>query len=234
MGFMQSEKLKILHLLSQRPDSTGSGIYVQAMLREAANRGHSNFLLAGIASGEKPSIKGISADTCEFVDFNGEDLPFDIVGMSDVMPYPSTRFCDLTEIEVKGYENCFSGKLKAAVEYFQPDIIHSHHLWIVTSVAKRNHPGLPMVTSCHSTELRQLQNCPHLAKRVIDGCQKLEGVLALSRAQKEELQTSYGISPENIHVAGAGYNTDLFAPAQKPSPRPVMGPRPRGPVCRLQ
>ncbi len=30
-------KLKILHLLSQRPDSTGSGIYLQAMVREAAN-----------------------------------------------------------------------------------------------------------------------------------------------------------------------------------------------------
>ena len=29
------KKLKILHLLSQRPDSTGSGIYVQAMIREA-------------------------------------------------------------------------------------------------------------------------------------------------------------------------------------------------------
>jgi hypothetical protein len=26
--------MKILHLLSQRPDSTGSGIYLQAMLRE--------------------------------------------------------------------------------------------------------------------------------------------------------------------------------------------------------
>ena len=28
------KKLKVLHLLSQRPDSTGSGIYVQAMMRE--------------------------------------------------------------------------------------------------------------------------------------------------------------------------------------------------------
>jgi len=30
------KKLKILHLLSQRPDSTGSGIYVQAMIRKQA------------------------------------------------------------------------------------------------------------------------------------------------------------------------------------------------------
>jgi hypothetical protein len=38
---------KILHLLSQRPDSTGSGIYVQAMIREATACGDDNYLVAG-------------------------------------------------------------------------------------------------------------------------------------------------------------------------------------------
>ena len=32
-------RLKILHVLGQRPDATGSGIYLQAMMREAAARG---------------------------------------------------------------------------------------------------------------------------------------------------------------------------------------------------
>ena len=219
---MPSMNLKILHLLSQRPDSTGSGIYVQAMLREAAKCGHSNFLLAGIASGQKPPIEGVSPDFCEFVDFNGKDLPFEVVGMSDVMPYPSKRFCDLSVSELDSYENCFAGKLRAVVNSFQPDIVHSHHLWIVTSLAKRNYPGLPVVTSCHGTELRQLHNCPHLAQRVIEGCQKLEGVLALSKIQKSEVIEAYGISEKRVHVVGAGYNGELFRPARKPSPRPVQ------------
>ncbi len=222
LGFMPSKNLKILHLLSQRPDSTGSGIYIQAMLREAADRGHSNFLLAGIASGRKPSFEEVSADTCEFVEFNGKDLPFEVVGMTDVMPYPSKRFCDLSNSELERYENCFAGKLSAVVNSFQPDIIHSHHLWIVTSVAKRNYPGLPLVTSCHGTELRQLHNCPHLARRVIEGCQKIEGVLALSKIQKSEVMEAYGISEKRVHVVGAGYNAELFKPARKPSPRPVQ------------
>ena len=38
-------KLKILHLLSQRPNSTGSGIYVQAMIREATACGDDNYLV---------------------------------------------------------------------------------------------------------------------------------------------------------------------------------------------
>ena len=208
--------------MSQRPDSTGSGIYVQAMLRETANRGHSNFLIAGIASGQRPSIESIPDDTCEFVEFNGKDLPFEVVGMTDVMPYPSKRFCDLNDSELEKYENCFGGKLEAVVSDFQPDIIHSHHLWIMTSVAKRKFPGLPTVTSCHGTELRQLHNCPHLAQRVIEGCQKLEGVLALSKIQKSEVIEAYGISEKRVHVAGGGYNAELFRPARKTSPRPVQ------------
>jgi hypothetical protein len=44
------EKLKIFHLLSQRPDSTGSGIYVQAMIREASPCGYDNYLVAGVHS----------------------------------------------------------------------------------------------------------------------------------------------------------------------------------------
>ena len=47
--------MKILHLLSQRPEATGSGIYIQAMIREAARRGHENFLLAGV-----PQEKGLN------------------------------------------------------------------------------------------------------------------------------------------------------------------------------
>ncbi len=219
---MRSQPLNILHLLSQRPDSTGSGIYIQAMLREAANRGHSNFLLAGIASGQVPSLEGVSEDNCEFVRFNAGDLPFEIVGMSDVMPYPSKRFCDLTEAEVNNYEDCFAGKLKAVVEFFKPDIIHSHHLWLATSAARRNYPGLPMVASCHGTELRQLHNCPHLAKRIVDGCQSLDGVLALSQVQRDEIKHLYGISCNKIHVVGAGYNAKLFFPVDKPPPRPVQ------------
>jgi len=138
------------------------------------------------------------------------------------MPYPSKRFCDLTEMELDRYENCFAGKLKAVIECFNPDIIHSHHLWIVTAVARRNFPKLPLVTSCHGSELRQFRNCRHIRKRIVDDCRKLDGILALSQIQKSEIENLYGISGGNIHVVGAGYNAELFSPGPKPPPHPVQ------------
>ena len=128
--------MKILHLLSQRPEATGSGIYIQAMIREAARRGHENFLLAGVPQGEGPQPDGLGAAACEFVRFQGGDLPFAVVGMSDIMPYPSTRFADLSPLDVELYERCFADKLQEVVARIHPQLIHSHHLWLLTATAR--------------------------------------------------------------------------------------------------
>ncbi len=214
-------KLKILHLLSQRPDSTGSGIYLQAMVREAAARGHTNFIVAGIQSDQPPELDGITTDQCRFVQFNGGDIPFRIPGMTDVMPYPNTRFMDLTPGELATYEAVYTRVLKETVAAFKPDIIHSHHLWLVSSLARRLFPQIPMVTSCHGTDLRQFQNCRHLRAKVLSGCAHLDAVLALSAAQKRDIQERYGLEPKQVKVAGAGYNDALFTPGEKPDPGPV-------------
>ena len=98
-------KLKILHVLSQRPDSTGSGIYVQAMIREATAFGYDNFLVAGFGSTGCDDTGCIEQDKSIFVNFYNADVSYQIPGMSDVMPYESTKFCDLSEEELCEYEN---------------------------------------------------------------------------------------------------------------------------------
>lgn len=214
--------MKILHLLSQRPDSTGSGIYVQAMIREAALNGLDNFLVAGLCSSGCDDNVCITPDRSMYLNFHNADVSYRIPGMSDVMPYDSSRFCDLSEENLNEYEAVFSGLLKKAVEQFRPDIIHSHHLWIVSSLARRLFPHIPMVTTCHGSDLRQFQNCGHLQERVLQGCREIDAVMALSRAQKDEIVRLYNIAAEKIIVIGAGYNDSLFYAVTKPDPNPVQ------------
>ena len=215
-------KIKILHLLSQRPDSTGSGIYVQAMIREAAASGYENCLVAGVRSGYCEGPDCIEDEQCLFVNFHNGDVSYHIPGMSDVMPYESTRFCDLTDENLREYEKAFSKTLQNAVDTFKPDIIHSHHLWIVSSITRRLFPQIPMVTSCHGSDLRQFQNCPNLRQTVLSGCREIDVVIALSQAQKNEIIRSYNLAPYKIIVAGAGYNDSLFYLDTKPAPDPVQ------------
>jgi len=213
--------MRILHALSQRPEATGSGIYVRAMVREAFRAGHENFLLAGIPSGDQPQLDCLTGDQCSFVHFETGRLPFPVVGMSDVMPYPSRRFSDLSPADLAVYEKCFSERLAEAVRDFHPDIIHSHHLWLLTSLIKRSFPDIPVVTTCHGSDLRQFQKCIDLQPRVQSGCAGLEGIMALSRAQKREIIRLYGFAPDQVTVVGVGYHQEIFRPEPKPLPPPI-------------
>lgn len=215
--------MKILHILSQIPEATGSGIYLQALLRHAALHGYQNYLLAGIPA-DYPEIKQFAKLACQdhsVIRFD-QDLPFSIVGMSDVMPYPSARFCDLSTFELQLYEQCFADKLGEAVERWQPDLIHSHHLWLLTSLARQRFPEIPMLVSCHGSDLRQFLNCPHLQPAVLNGCQKIDAVCALSETQKADIRQLYGISRDRIHTVGAGYDRKIFYPPLVKSEGPLQ------------
>ena len=214
--------LNLLHILSQRPDSTGSGIYIQAMLRAASARGHRNFLVAGVPHDQPAFLDCITDDACTFVRFGDRDVAFPIVGMSDVMPYPSRRFCDLSPEDLQAYVDAFTGRFQQVLTRFRPHLIHSHHLWIVSALVRRLAPAIPLVTTCHGSDLRQFQNCPHLRAHVLEGCRGVDAVMALSEAQKEDIARLYGLTPEKIFVVGAGYNDRLFSPEPKPQPDPVQ------------
>ena len=215
--------MKILHILSQIPGATGSGIYLQALLKHAAFHGYQNYLLAGVPAdfpAEDHFRKLASHDYC-LVRFE-QDLPFPVVGMSDVMPYPSVRFSDLSSADLKMYEECFERQLGDAIDKWQPDLIHSHHLWLLSSLTKRRYPEIPLLVSCHGSDLRQFINCPHLQAEVVAGCCQAEVVYALSEAQKENIWQLYGIDPDRIHVTGAGYDRKIFFPPKAKTAGPVQ------------
>ncbi|CAG37544.1 glycosyltransferase family 4 protein [Desulfotalea psychrophila] len=203
--------MRILHILSQYPDFTGSGIYLQEMLRQSRKRGYQNFLIAG--SGPQaisPDWLGALTAGHSFVSFEKKQLNFSLPGMSDIMPYPSSQFKALQPEQIRAYQQVFTETIQQAIAAFQPDIIHSHHLWLVSSLIKQLAGEIPVITSCHGSDLRQYQSCPHFQERVVKGCRKIDHILALSEQQQNEICRFYGIEKERITVVGAGVNTQLF------------------------
>lgn len=191
------------------------------MLREAEVAGHWTFLLAGIQSTGPVPDCGLPPSRCQFVKFSAADISFPIVGMSDVMPYESRTFSSLSPSELAEYETAFSSALKAAFHKAEPDVIHTNHLWIVSSLARQLFPRIPIVASCHGSDLRQFQRCPHLQERVLRGCRELDAVIALTAAQKMEIARLYNVTSERLWVGGAGYDSALFTTGVKPDPNPV-------------
>ena len=82
---------------------------------------------------------------------------------------------------------------------FEIDVIHSHHLWLMSAVLKDIAPDTPVLTHCHATGLRQMELCPHLAPQVRAGCSRNDAFAVLHRGHAEELARCLGISTDRIH-----------------------------------
>jgi glycosyltransferase involved in cell wall biosynthesis len=126
------------------------------------------------------------------------------------MPYPSTRFSTFDDARLALYEKAFTHTLRAAVAKFAPDLIHSHHLWIMSGLCRKLFPEIPLVISVHGTELRQLELAPQLADKIIKSLRQVDKVMVLNHDQRHKVITTYKFSPEQVVVTGTGYRQDLF------------------------
>jgi glycosyltransferase involved in cell wall biosynthesis len=207
--------LKILHVLGQRPEKTGSGFYLEALIKESENRGFTNYRIAGVPAGSVHPQANNNEQNSSFVLFETESLDFPVTGMSDVMPYKSSLFKDLKGKRLTAYKAAFTRVLRTAVAQFQPDIIHTNHLFVLSALVRKLFPKTPVVATCHGTDLRQTNNCPHLSAYVKRYCRQLDRIIALSADQKRDIIKLYELPSDKIVVVGGGYDGALFTRVPK-------------------
>lgn len=203
--------MRVLHALSQRPSLTGSGVTLDALVRHAGAAGWQQLVVVGTpAEDPTPAVGGLFPDRIRPLVFGSDRLPFPVPGMSDVMPYPSTRFSTMSADEISDYRNAWRSHLETAVADFRPDVIHGHHLWVMSAMLKDVASTVPVVNHCHATGLRQMRLCPELGEEVRRGCARHEAFLVLHRGHAVDLARTMGVPGRRIHVVGAGYRDDLF------------------------
>jgi len=203
--------VRVLHVLSQRPSLTGSGVTLDALVRCAADGDWQQSVAVGTPLDDpRPRIADLPADRIFPLVFGGDALPFPVPGMSDVMPYTSTRFGAMTPAQLAAYRRAWTDHLSAAIERTEPQVIHTHHVWLVSSMVKDVAPGIPVVTQCHATGLRQMSLVSELASEVRRGCARNDAFVVLHGGHGDELSRLLGIPSDRIRVVGAGYRDDLF------------------------
>jgi len=205
--------IKILHIIAQKPGKTGSGVFLENLIEEGCAQKIPQAVIAGL-SPEDDITKMLPFEGVQFypVRFDTDLLPFPVAGMSDEMPYRSTKFSSFNENMTSLYHDAFSKKIRKAVEQFKPDAVWIHHLWIAASLACRMIDNIPVILFCHGTELRQLQLAPRFREYVTQGCRNASAVMALTSFQKEELIREYGFEPEKVVINGTGLKDRLFHP----------------------
>ena len=203
---------RVLHVLSQRPSRTGSGVTLEHLANHAAAAGWEQRAVIGVpADDPHPAVGNLRPSHIHPLVFERPPLSFPVPGMSDVMPYTSTRFSTLTEDQVAAYLGAWRAHLAPVIAEFRPDIIHSHHIWLMSSALKDIAPDVPVVTHCHATGLRQMALCPHLAERVQAGCRRNDRFVVLHQGHADALVTALDMSRDQVVVVGAGYGEETFA-----------------------
>lgn len=200
--------MRILNVSAQKPDSTGSGVYLAETVRCQVAAGHDVAVVAGVAADDASELsEGVLFRP---VRFDTEALPFHVAGMSNQMPYPATRYCDMTPSMTAAFATSFARVFEELDEAFGPDVVLCHHLYLATAVAVETFAHRRVFAVCHSTDLRQMGKHGLERDRIVAAMRRLTGVFALHEAQKEEIARVYGVDPARVHVVGTGFNAAIF------------------------
>ena len=202
--------MRILHVTAQKPDSTGSGVYLSQLVAALDRQGHKQAVVCGVDAADDPQLPGGVA--VHAVRFRTEQLPFAVCGMSDEMPYESTRYRDMTPAMVEQFKAAFAKAVRQAVDELQPDLIVCNHLYLVTALVRNVVPERTVVAICHSTCLRQLRQHGLERDYIVDGIRRLDGVFALQGQQRQAILELFGMPPSKVGIIGTGYDADVFAP----------------------
>lgn len=217
--------MKILSITAQKPHSTGSGTYMTELVRAFDRMGHSQAVVCGIFPDDivdfpervscypvffSEKKADLLAAPCKAERAKFSTLPFPVVGMSDIMPYTSTRYRDLTPDMISQFEDAFIDAAGRAVADLDPDLIICHHLFLLTALVRKHFPDRKIAGISHGTDLRQMINCGNLRDLVRPYIKDLDAALALHEEQRTQIIEIFGIDESRVSVIGSGYNNRLF------------------------
>ena len=203
--------MRILHVLAQLPIKTGSGVYFTNVIE-----GLKQFDVKQAAVyATTPEYNFNFVDEKYEVEFQGKDISFPIVGMSDIMPYENTLYKNMTDDMMEEWQKAFRKKLEAAKAEFKPDVIITHHLWILSSIVCDVFEDKKVIGICHNTDIRQAEKNRTMKDKYVKNLEKLDKILALSSGVIEGISNIYNYPKERIVNIGAGYNEKIFYPVKK-------------------
>lgn len=221
--------MNILSVTTQKPHSTGSGTYLSEVVRALDRQGHRQSVVAGIYHSDIVNFpEGVTFHPVYYT-APGEsplpgDLDFPVLGMSDRMPYPSTRYARLTREQLGALEKAFISAVGEVIDRLRPDIILCHHLYLLTAILRKAFPEQRIYGVCHGSDLRQMQNLfrgdagygngAFSEEGIRENIRNLNRIFALHQAQKKNIMNCFRLPAEQVSVIGTGYNDKIFFPGE--------------------
>ena len=201
--------MKILVINHSPFIGSGSGTYTMNVAKELKRKGEEVRVITAANSLDTPDMEGIKVTRIFFKnkDYAKGELPFN-VPCFDQYPTSDVVFYDMTEEQIKIYEDEFRKVLEQEIEEFKPDVIHTQHIWIWSSIVTEY--GIPTVITSHGSDMMgyDIDNSFYnYCIKAIRGCQK---IVTISKKNYEDIISKFPEAKEKCVILKNGYDTEIF------------------------
>ena len=155
--------MKILFVNHFPLTGSGSGVYTANLAKSLKNKGHECAIIFPDNRKEYEKYDGIELYP---VFFKNKETIFG-VGQADfnfpcftTHPRSTFTYKEMTDEQWEIYEQMFRDKINEVINEFKPDIVHAQHIWALAGISAEccKKKGLPMVVTCHGTDLLGIMN----------------------------------------------------------------------------
>ena len=201
--------MKVL-LISHFPlEGSGSGVYTKNIAKNLVNTGNEVYI---IFPENTTKIEGIEGATLKPVYFKKAEeiagqLPFNFPCFT-THPRSDSTFADLNEMQLEMYVEAFKVAIEEAIQIFNPDIIHTGHIWVLSEIASRY--DIPTIITSHGTDIIGYNALPkyrNYAKQAVERCNK---IITISDSNYEEVLKIFPNAVNKVEKILNGYDKNIF------------------------
>ena len=205
MGYI----MKVL-LINQFPlFGGGSGIYTKNLAKSLTALGHEVQIIIPENTTQIENIEKVKINPV-FFKYKEEipgQLPFNFPCFT-THPRSNLTFNDLTNEQLKMYEEAFRQKMEKVIDEFKPDIIHSGHIWILSSIATEF--NIPTIVSSHGTDILGYDAWERFHIYSNNAIKKCKNIITISESNNEQVLQKFPQAKSKIVNIVNGYDQDTF------------------------
>ena len=198
-------------LINQFPlQGGGSGIYTKNLAKSLRDSGHEVQIIIPENTTKIEQIEGVKINPV-FFKYKEEipgQLPFNFPCFT-THPRSVFTFGQLTKEQLNKYENAFRAKIGEIVNTFKPDIIHSGHIWILSSIATEF--NIPTIVSSHGTDIIGYDLWERFHRYCSNAVAKCENIVTISKSNNEQVLQRFPYAKNKAITIVNGYEQEIFS-----------------------
>lgn len=197
--------MKIL-LINHFPlTGSGSGVYTYNIAKSLVNLGNEVCIIFP----ENELVEPNEKMKLHPVYFNGVNngISFNFPCFT-THPRSTKTFYELTDNELDLYKDTFRKAIEEEIRNFQPDVIHSGHIWTLSNIA--GDYNIPLIITAHGTDLIGFEKSNIYKEECYLAYEKAKKIITISKDNQKLVDNIFG--NQKSKLIPNGYDPEVFYP----------------------